>query len=264
LPPKKEEPMRLTNFHRFCIVFLHLGAAVSGLTACLSSGVRSTGASLPVDAEVLDDGVLKATVSHSCSGVRCNAIEVTFENKGDDPLTVSPTGSRIRRAGENAILVRTGEGKKPLTIAPKQSVSARFVPMSEGGKSVMTYTRPKAVWCSLKANSACKNIAKAEASCAGFARYYYDTYMSTEGWLTLAFAYEAGIRKETLESLKPQAAGVAPAATLREEKRAPAFSSQPDDIVFYKLECDAKCNCKEAAPKRNFFLDDKMRSELKQ
>jgi len=244
-----------------CVPFLSFLLFLLG--ACSGGGVRSTGASLPVDAESFDDGTLKATVSHTCPGVRCDSIDVKFENLGEDPLTVNPDGSRLTRAGQGAVLARTGEQKGPLVIAPKDSTKVTFVPMSEGGKQAMSYTRPKGVWCSLKADSACKNLAKAEAACAGFARYYYETYMSTEGWLTLSFAYESGIRKETLASPKPQAAGIAPAVLLEESPRAPSFFSQPDDIVFYKLTCDEKCACKEAAPKRNFFLDDKIRAEFK-
>ena len=233
------------------------------LGACSGGGVRSTGASLPIDAETFEDGTLRATVSHSCSGVRCDSIDVKFENLSEESLTVNPAGSRLLRAGQGAVLARTGEKKGPFVIAPKDSAKVTLVPRSEGGKQAMSYTRPKAVWCSLKADPACNNLSKTEAACAGFARYYYETYMSTEGWLTLSFAYETGLRKETLASPKPQAAGIAPAVLLEENSRAPSFFSQPDDVVFYKLTCDEKCACKEAAPKRNFFLDDKIRTEFK-
>jgi hypothetical protein len=231
-------------------------------TGCAGSGVRSTGASLPVDAENFDDGTLRVSLSHSCPGVRCDSVKVSFENLGEDPLTVNPKGSRLLRAGQGAVLQRSGEAKGPLVIPAKASVSESFVPTSEDGKTRLSYTRPKAVWCSLKSDTGCKDVSKAEAACAGFARYYYETYMSTGGWLSFSFAYETGLRKETLVSPSPRALAIPPAVVLEEDSRAPWFVSNPDDVVFYKIACDEKCSCKEVTPRRNFFLDDKMRAEF--
>lgn len=250
---------------QFSLVFRGLLIPVMALsfTACLSTGVRSTGAMLPVDAESFDDGTLRVSISHSCSGPRCDAFDAKFENLGEDPLTVMPSGSRLQRAGQTSVLARAGEDKGPLVIPAKGSAKATFTPMTEGGKAPLSYTRPTAVWCSLKADSACKDTKKAEAACAGFAKYYYDTYMATGGWLTLSFAYETGLRKETLVSPRPGDLKLSPAVVLEETGRAPAFFSNPDDVVFYKIVCDEKCGCKEESPKRNFFLDDKFRTEFK-
>lgn len=245
------------------IPVISLSVMAMALTGCLSTGVRSTGASLPVDAEAFDDGTLRVSISHQCSGPRCEAIDAKFENLGEDPLTVLPSASRLQRAGQNAVLARQGESKGPLLIPAKGSAKATFVPLSDGGKSPVSYTRPKAVWCSLKTDPACKDTSKAEASCAGFAKYYYDTYMATGGWLTLNFAYETGLRKENLVSPRPGDLKLSPSVVLEKNSRAPAFFSNPDDVVFYKVACDEKCACKEVTPKRNFFLDDKFRTEFK-
>lgn len=232
-------------------------------TGCAGGGVRSTGASLPLDAEEFDDGTLKVALSHKCGGVRCDSVDVTFQNLGEEPLTVQSAGMRLVRAGQSVVLQRAGVEKGPFTLPPKESKKEALVPVAEGGKRRMSYTRPKEVWCSLKAPTSCKDLSKAEAACAGFARYYYDTYMSTGGWLSFQFPYQTTLRKETLVSPKPQAPKLAPSVALEENSRAPWFSSSPSDVVFYKIECDDACSCKEAAPRRNFFLDDKIQAEFK-
>lgn len=232
-------------------------------TGCTGSGVRSTGASLPLDAEEFDDGTLKVALSHGCGGVRCDSVVVTFQNLGDEALTVQSSGMRLVRAGQSVMLQRAGETKGPLTLPPKESKKETLVPVAEGGKRRMSYTRPKEVWCSLKAPSSCKDVSKAEAACAGFARYYYDTYMSTGGWLSFQFPYQTSLRKETLVSPKPQAPKLAPSVTLEENGRAPWFSTSPSDVVFYKIACNEACSCKEVSPRRNFFLDDKIQAEFK-
>lgn len=224
--------------------------------------VRSTGAVLPVDAEEFSDGTLKVSLSYNCSGVRCDSVDTRFENLSDSPVTIRPADSRLTRAGQAALLARTGESRGPFTLAPGGSLKETWRPMAIGGSTPMSFTRPKAVWCSIKAPSSCTRTAKADAACAGFARYYYETYNSTGGWLTFSFAYESSLKKDRLVSPTPQSANISPPVLLEKTSRAPSFLSDPDDVVFYKISCDDKCDCKEASPRRNFFLDDKMRAEF--
>jgi hypothetical protein len=65
-----------------------------------------------------------------------------------------------------------------------------------------------------------------------------------------------------LKSPTPVALKIPPAFVPVENALAPSFSSLPDETVFYKVNCDEKCVCKEVTQKRNFFLDDKMRAEF--
>ena len=243
------------------VLFLLMGVGAFG-SGCLSSGVKSSGAALPVDAAIFDDGVLKVELDYKCDDGRCRAVKAEFFNVSQDPVTLIPLKASLVRAGQRADLKPLDPEIKKITLQPKESAKVSFGVFGEGTSQKMSYVRPEGVWCSLKIDDQCKNVKKAEAACAGFSRYYYDTYMSTGGWLSFSFPYERGGKGDVLKSPAPQLLKIPPPFVPEETAQAPSFLTTPDNMVMYKVKCDDKCVCKEVTKKRNFFLDDKMRAEF--
>ena len=244
-----------------------LGSSTGLFLACLSlilggcaggGQVVSSGAALPQAANAFSDGPLKVTVSHNCDGARCTTLTARFENTSASPLEIVPSTSRLVRAGQAYVLGRVGDQKGNLAVAPHDAVSAEFQPLGEGGKQPMSYVVPKKVYCSMDVDPACKNYSPGAARCAGFARYYYDTYASTGGWIALNFAYRTEGRNEFISSPTPEFLGTPPPVRLTEDEAAPRFGANPDDVVFLKMQCNAQCRCSEITKARNFFLDDKL------
>ena len=238
-------------------IFCGLMSLVS--VGCLSAGVQSTGAVLPQASTQFDDDVLQVSVNHDCSGGRCQGFETTFKNLSDEPLEVVVGESRITRAQESYALVRVGADKasaQGFLVSPKQTRSEKFVVQHPQGPA--SYAMPTAVWCSVKiAKPNCPTVAKAQGECAGFARYYHETYTKASGWISLNFVYKQGGRKAVISSLAPQFLGQAPAVQLSENSEAPFWLGSGGDAVFYKISCDNDCVCRELNKKRNFFKDDK-------
>lgn len=229
----------------------------SGLTACLSSGVRSSGAELPQAGTIFGDGQLNVGVEHNCTE-RCESMSVKFTNQSNYPMEILVNQARLQRGAEKFTLKRQGEAKGNLTIPPQGTAKAEFAPYSPAHGRRLSYVAPKAVWCSMKVDSACKNPSDAEALCAGYARSYYDVYTEAGGWIVMTFAYKIGDRQEVVQSPVPEALGKGPDVVPREDDRAPAFFRQPDSVVFYKMECNEQCKCTDVSKPRK-FSDDKLK-----
>lgn len=226
-------------------------------TGCLSSGVRSTGATLPQTNDTFDDGELKVKVKHDCSGARCTALSAEFENLGEGKIEIVPSASKVARAGESFPLRRKGEEKGNIVIGPKGKADGEFEPVSKEGKP-LSYVRAQQVWCSLKVDTQCKDPSKGEAMCAGFARYYHQSYISAGGWITVEFGYKNYQNKLVkLSTTAPAFFGDAPSVQLTKNSDAPSWISSSDEVVFHKVECNDKCVCSDVGGRRNFFTDDK-------
>lgn len=230
-----------------------------GASACTTGGVLSSGASLPQAGLNFGNNELGVAVTHDCSGGRCTEIKAHFENKTAAPIELVVAGARLTRAGQGLALSRVGEAKGNVVIPARDSVSLRFQPIAEGGKQAMSYVMPTEVWCSMKVDAQCKSPDQGAAKCAGFARYYFDTYVSTKGWVSLTFPYKADGRSDALTSPAPEFMGNAPVVKVVEDGKAPRFGADPDDIVFHRISCDEKCRCTDVTRPRNYFLDDKFK-----
>lgn len=229
----------------------------SALTACLSTGVRSSGSELPQAATTFGDGQLSVEVDHNC-GERCETMSVKFNNLSTYPMEILVNQARLKRGAEKFSLKRQGEQKGDLLIPAKGSAKAEFAPYSSANGRRLSYVAPKAVWCSMKVDSACQKPTEAEALCAGYARSYFDVYTEAGGWIVLTFAYKVGDRQELVQSPVPETVGKGPDVVPRENDRAPAFFRQPDSVVFYKMECNDKCKCTDVSKPRR-FSDDKLK-----
>lgn len=240
-------------------VIASLGLLLGGAFGCVSGEVVSSGALLPQPETTFDDGQLRVTAEHDCDGSRCKRVEVTFENIGEERIEILGQGARISRAGQSYPLVAEKEvAAKTRVLAPGQKVSAVFLPVDMRTSAPLTYVQTKQVWCSLKVHSECKNPAVGESLCAGFARYYYDTYLATSGWVSLSFPYKLRAKTETLGTVKPAVATDPPAVKPEPDTNAPSWSSSGrPGVVFHKVACDAQCQCAEVTKRRNFFLDDR-------
>ena len=246
------------SFAKSLATSLAVTLASAVLVGCAGGQVVSSGAVLPQAAQEFSDGQLKVNVRHNCDGSRCTSLTARFENASATPLEIVPSTSRLVRAGQVYVLGRVGDQKGNLVVAARDSVSAEFQPLGEGGKQPMSYVVPKKVYCSMDVDEGCRNSNAGAARCAGFARYYYDTYTSTGGWIALTFAYRTEGRNEFIVSPTPEFLGSPPPVRLTHDSAAPSFGSEPDDVVFLKMECNAQCRCTEISKARNFFLDDKL------
>ncbi len=226
-------------------------------TGCLSTGVRSAGSVLPQAATTFSDGQLRVSVDHNCSE-RCETASVNFENLTAHPVEVLVRKTWLKRGAEKFPLQRLGEKRGNVKIPPKSSVKTEFAPFSPATKRRLSYVAPKAVWCSMKVDSACKEVTEASAVCAGYARSYFDVYTEAGGWIILNFPYKVEDRVETVQSPAPESLGKGPAVAPKVTDRAPAFFRQPDSVVFYKMECDEKCKCTDVTKPRR-FSDDKFK-----
>jgi hypothetical protein len=231
--------------------------AVSLLTGCLSTGVRSAGSELPQAATTFSDGQLRVTVEHNCKE-RCETVNVEFENLTTIPVEILVNQARLQRGAEKFMLKRQDEQKGNLKILPKKSASANFAPVSPSNGRRLSYVAPKAVWCSMKVSPECKNTTAADALCAGYARSYFDVYTEAGGWILLNFAYNVGGRTECIQSPAPETLGRGPDVSPKADDRAPAFFREPDSVVFYKKECNESCRCTDLTKPRR-FSDDKLK-----
>lgn len=230
--------------------FLFICSA-SFFTACMSTGVRSSGSELPQAATSFGDGELKVKIAHNC-GSRCESLSAKFENLTDTPIEVLVGQSKLKRGASKYELRRVGKERGNVLVPPRSSVSAEFAPYSTADRRRMSYVVPKAVWCSLKIDPACKKTLEPDAQCAGYARGYFTVYREAEGWVILNFSYRSGGRVAMIESPSPQTENfLGPAETPREDDRAPAFFREPDEMVFYKMECNDKCRCKNLTKPRS-------------
>lgn len=236
---------------------------LSTLGACVHSEVRSSGAKLPQAETMFDDGELKVTAEHNCSGGRCDSVTLNFENLTPDNLQFLPAQSKIHRAGETYPLVKAeSEDKKaadaaPVLLPPKTKKSVTLSPYSPVSKKKMSYTKVTDVWCSLKVDTRCKDISRGETFCAGFARYYHQAYVSAGGWIGFSLAYKTPWKTNTLKTLAPQNVTEPPPVVPVVNGDGPSWLSSSDERLIHKVECDDKCVCKELTPRRNFFQDDK-------
>lgn len=223
-------------------------------TGCLSRGVTSTGANLPSGLNEMGNDFVKVSLEHNCSKMRCTSVTAEIENVSESEVEILPQNSRITRAGESLALKKMNEG--PLKIKPGQSVEMEFAPTAKG--KTFSYFLPDSVWCSLKVDSECKiEPKKAQTECAAFVRYYHETYKKTGGWITVNLAYKSPLGVESVQNSAPTFFGEEPSIELTKNSDAPSWYGTTDDAIFYKIECDDKCHCKEVAKKRNFFTDDK-------
>ena len=225
--------------------------SASLFTACLSTGVRSSGSDLPQAGTSFGDGELKVKIDHNC-GKRCESFSAKFENLTESPIEILVGQSRLKRGASKYEVRRLGKERGNILVPPRSSVSAEFAPFSASDKRRMSYVVPKGVWCSVKVDSACKKTLEADAQCAGYARGYFTVYREAEGWVILNFSYRTGGRVAMIESPAPQTENfLGPSETPREDERAPAFFRDPDDLVFYKMECNDKCRCKNLTKPRS-------------
>lgn len=270
---------------QWCPSFLSVGALlifVLALAACLSSGqVRSAGAVLPQSPDVFDDSVIKGTLAHDCSDGWCKGFEVTLENLSESSVEIILASSRISRAGKAFPLALDGpkEGPKDggpegvIVIGPRQKKelklrafdpslgSSDLVDRDGNARQPLSYPRPTHVWCSLKVDKACRNPSKGEALCAGLARTYYEEHTKAAGWISVKFAYKpAGGKMVAVTTERPQFLGDPPSVKLEEKSAAPRWSSDTQEKVVQRVECDERCSCSQVGEKRNFFLDDVFKS----
>ncbi|MFZ9521542.1 MAG: hypothetical protein ACO3A4_13790 [Silvanigrellaceae bacterium] len=235
--------------HSFLALFLPLSAVL--LQACLSTGVRSSGSVLPQAGTTFSDGQLKVDIDHNC-GRRCESLTAKFENTTASPIEILVGQARLRRGAEKFALKRIDKEKGNIVVAPRTSVSAEFAPFSSANGRRLTYVVPQAVWCSVKMDSECKKTMEADAQCAGYARGYFTVHKEAEGWVILTFGYRIADRTEVLQSPPPDASNFrGPSEVPREDNQAPAFFRDPDDMVFYKMECNNKCKCKNLTKPRS-------------
>ncbi|MEN9530669.1 MAG: hypothetical protein RI932_2542 [Pseudomonadota bacterium] len=232
-------------------------SALTLFTACLSTGVRSSGSELPQAGTTFGDGQLRVSVDHNCTE-RCETMSVEFENLTTSPMEILVNQARFQRGAEKFSLKRQGEQTGNLKIPPKKSASADFAPYSAASGRRLSYVAPKAVWCSMKVSPECKNTAEADALCAGYARSYFDVYTEAGGWILLNFAYTVGGRTEIVQSPAPETMGRGPDVLPVSNDRAPAFFREPDAVVFYKMECNERCRCTDITKPRR-FSDDKLK-----
>lgn len=231
-------------------------------TGCLSTEVRSAGSVLPQAATTFSDGQLRVSVDHNCSE-RCETASVNFENLTAHPVEVLVRKTWLKRGAEKFPLQRLGEQPGNVKIPPMSSVKTEFAPFSPATKRRLSYVVPEAVWCSMKVDSACKEVTEASALCAGYARSYFDVYTEAGGWIILNFPYKVEDRVEAVQSPAPESLGKGPAVAPKVTDRAPAFFRQPDSVVFYKLECDEKCKCTDVTKPRR-FSDDKFKPVIEE
>lgn len=242
---------------QFVISTLLSVLSFAGLTtACLSSGNLSTGAALPQTNAEFDDGELKATVKHHCSGGRCKSFSVEFENLSAAPVQILPTSSKITRAGESFAIAFEDKQENAVVVEPKSSKSVEFVAVGKDNVP-HSYVKATEVWCTLKVDSQCKDSSRGEALCAGFARYYHQSYVNAGGWLSLEIAYKnSQNRVSKISTTPPQFFGDSPSFQLSVNDKAPGLFTS-GDVVVHRVTCDADCKCSEPEKRRNFFTDDK-------
>lgn len=246
-----------TNLHR-SFLSLMIPVLLLLLPACLSTGVRSSGSDLPQAGTTFGDGQLKVQIDHNC-GQRCESFSAKFENLTANPIEILVAQSRLKRGAEKFPLKRQDKDKEKdktkgsnVVVPPRSSVTAEFAPFSPATGRRLSYVVPKAVWCSLKVDSECKKTLDADAQCAGYARGYFTVYREAEGWVIVTFSYRTSDRVETIESPAPDASHLrGPAEVPKADDRAPAFFREPNDVVFYKLECNEKCRCKNLTKPRS-------------
>lgn len=247
--------LRLVTFMTVALFFTSL------FTGCMSSGVRSSGAMLPQSPEVTADTFLKMSVQHDCSKGWCDGFQVRLENLTDAPIDILPHQSKILRAAQNFPIGVEGEDpKKEFTVPALGQLKLKMFAFDPTvGSQPLQYPKPEQVWCSLKVDSACRNPSQGEAMCAGFARAYYESYLSADGWITVKMAYRSSKTVAYLSTDKPTIIGEKPAAQVAENSNAPWWHGSGSESVFQKVECDEKCRCNVLTPRRNFFLDDKFK-----
>lgn len=227
----------------------------SVLPACLSTGVRSSGSDLPQTGTRFSDGQLRVSVKHNCDK-RCESFRADFENLSAAPLEILMGQGQLKRGAEAFSLKRLGKEKGNIVVPPRGTVTAELAPYSAATGRRLSYVVPRAVWCSVKMDAACKNTVEVDAHCAGYARGYFTVYKEAQGWVLLTFAYRTGDRVEMLQSPPPETTNFqGPADTPQTNDRAPAFFRDPDDVVFYKIECNDKCKCKGLTRPRTFSDD---------
>lgn len=218
---------------------------------CLSTGVRSSGSELPQSATTFADGQLKIEIDHNC-GKRCESFTAKFENLTASPIEILVNSTRLKRGAEKFVVKRIDKEKGNVVVAPRTSVKAEFAPYSSANGRRLSYVVPKAVWCSMKMDSQCKKTLEADAQCAGYARGYFTVHKEAEGWVLLGFAYRIADRTEVIQSPAPDSSNYrGPVEVPKEDDRAPAFFRDPDDIVFYKMECGENCKCKNLTKPRS-------------
>jgi hypothetical protein len=233
---------------------------VCGLVGCLSSEVRSTGAVLPQTASEFGGNSIRISVSHDCLGDRCDEMSVDFENLNPEPMEIDVSKSELMRAGVRVPLVVKSEPKKTLLlIPPRGSISETFLPVDKTSRQPLTYVMPDSVWCSLKVNSSCKKPAEGEAKCSGLAKYYHRSYVSTQAWITPSFMVNSKewVRPEAYYPNAPDFIPKEPSVTLVDDSDAPNWYFGGGSTVFYKVECDAQCRCREVSKPRSIQTDDR-------
>ncbi|MEY3902959.1 MAG: hypothetical protein RL189_2265 [Pseudomonadota bacterium] len=241
--------MRLNARHS--LQFFLLLLSVSCLPACLSSGVRSSGSPLPQAGTSFGDGQLKVEIDHNC-GARCESVSAKFENLTATPIEILVNQARLKRGAEKFVLKRQGKERGNVVVPAKSSVSAEFAPFSSANGRRLSYVVPESVWCSVKIDPACRKTLEADAQCAGYARGYFTVYNEAEGWVVLNFTYKIGERTEVVESPAPDSSNLrGPSEVPKADDRAPAFFREPNNIVFYKMECNDKCKCKNLTKPRS-------------
>ncbi len=228
-------------------------------TSCLSTNVRSTGIKLPQEPTLTINDNLNIQISHNCSGDRCTGFSAKFKNKLNENINIILKDSFLTRAGMKLNLETTD---KNLTIKANDTLNIDFFTTSSANKKPMSYVRTSEVWCSLKVDPQCKNmrkISEIESQCSGFASYYYQYYTSAGGWINISFAVKASSWNDSalIVTESPTIIKNHPPVNLSQMSEAPNWISNGGEIVFYKIECDKLCNCKDITKKKDFQIDER-------
>lgn len=237
------------------------------LAACQSNPTYTTGAPLPASPETFDDGVVRVTALHQCKGYRCSGLELDLKNVSDTPVDVY-VGRGVFWRGTSSARVEPLEGAAGGTVAlaPGESrlVKVRLkrkptgspkAPNSTLDQSV-GYELPRSVWCVLDVSAACTRPSVGAAQCAGYARYFAETYRLTRAWVRIDLPYRVGRVPQTLSSPDPLfAVGEAglPGIRLSLDESAPAPGE--DGAFVYKMRCDESCRCSPETEKRQIVKD---------
>lgn len=224
---------------------------------CLTSRTISTGVTLPQSEATITSPSLTLTINHDCSNGWCKGFDVKVQNLMDEPLSLLVSQSEITRADETQRLsTKDGDGRT-LTVGPKATETFFLFPVGDDGRTRVQYFRATGVWCSLRADSSCTNTTSGEEECAGFARYYYQSYKDAGGWIGVRLKLMAK-SWEGPEMFATEAPGVMPPpppTKLSTDADAPVWLFGSGANILHRVTCDDRCFCEGKEPKVSFQKD---------
>lgn len=226
-------------------------------TGCMSSRVLTTGTSLPQASNLIEAPAAQLEIDHNCSGGWCKGFDVKVNNRLSEPLSLLVGQSEIGRAGERHRLATDDNKGRTLVIPAKDAKTFFLYPVAGDGTTRLKYFRATGVWCSVKASNSCKNSSKGEETCAGFARYYHQSYKDASGWIdvSLTLMAKSWENPEAFTTENPSVLPPPPPTQLGEHDEAPWWISGSGERVFHKVTCDDKCFCDDVTEKPSFQKD---------